>query len=351
MVLPTFLLHFLPLLDLGVTIGRKITIGIQIETNGETKNAMIEVVENAPALVSHSFSNHTKDIDFLLWTRRNPINYDKIKYNDSLSTVLTSSHFSPNLKTKILIHGYGDTGTTDWVIRVKDRYLQKGDYNVISVDWRRLANTAPFYNVAAANTKPVGYITADLISYIVNYFEEADIESFHPVGFSLGAHVAGHAGYHLDGRLSRITGLDPAGFLFHTVPASEKLSIEDAKFVDVIHSAGLWIGMDEAVGHADFYPNNGKAPQPGCTGEPIGLDCSHQRSNELFAESINSVAGFHSVLCDSWDDFKSGVCDNHPSNMMGEPATENEQGVFFLMTNAYPPYAIPPRRYSRNIET
>ena len=31
MVLPTFLLHFLPLLDLGVTIGRKITIGIQIE--------------------------------------------------------------------------------------------------------------------------------------------------------------------------------------------------------------------------------------------------------------------------------------------------------------------------------
>ena len=86
-----------------------------------------------------------------------------------------------------------------------------GDYNVISVDWRRLANTAPFYNVAAANTKPVGYITADLISYIVNYFGEADIESFHPVGFSLGAHVAGHAGYHLDGRLSRITGLDPAG--------------------------------------------------------------------------------------------------------------------------------------------
>ena len=48
---------------------------------------------------------------------------------------------------------------------------------------------------------------------------------------------------------------------------------------------------------------------------------------------------------------QGGICDNHPSNMMGEPATENEQGVFFLMTNAYPPYAIPPRRYSRNIET
>ena len=37
------------------------------------------------------------------------------------------------------------------------------------------------------------------------------------------------------------------GFLFHTVPKSEKLSTEDAKFVDVIHSAGLWIGTDEVV--------------------------------------------------------------------------------------------------------
>ena len=31
MVLPTFLLHFLPLLDLGVTIGRKITKGIEFQ--------------------------------------------------------------------------------------------------------------------------------------------------------------------------------------------------------------------------------------------------------------------------------------------------------------------------------
>ena len=97
---------------------------------------MIEVLEKAPAVVSNSFSNHTKDIDFLLWTRRNPLNYDKIKYNDSLSTVLTSSHFSPNLKTKILIHGYGDTGTTDWVIRVKDRYLKQG--KILKYNWTHL---------------------------------------------------------------------------------------------------------------------------------------------------------------------------------------------------------------------
>jgi hypothetical protein len=41
------------------------------------------------------------------------------------------------------------------------------DCNVISVDWRKLANTKPFYNIAAAYTKPVGFLTADLVTFLV----------------------------------------------------------------------------------------------------------------------------------------------------------------------------------------
>ncbi len=149
------------------------------------------------------------------------------------------------------------------------------------MDWRKLANTYPFYNKAAANTKPVGYYTADLINSLVRQ-RGANLSQIHPIGFSLGAQVAGHLGYKLTGLtglLPRITGLDPAGFLFHNVPPSERLDPSDAAFVDVIHSAGLWIGMDEAVGHVDFYPNQGHHPQPGCEDEGFGLDCSHQRAH------------------------------------------------------------------------
>lgn len=164
--------------------------------------------------------------------------------------------------------------------------------NVISVDWRQLANTYPFYNIAAANTKPVGYLTADLLRFLV-YEGQSSISSFHPIGFSLGAQVAGHLGFKLQQdpstQLSRITGLDPAGFLFHNVPSSERLDPSDAHFVDVIHSAGLWIGMDEAVGHADFYPNQGHHPQPGCEDEGIGLDCSHQRAHVSAMREVCSI--------------------------------------------------------------
>ena len=38
-----------------------------------------------------------------------------------------------------------------------------------------------------------------------------------------------------------------SGPMFHTVPLTDRLDKEDAKFVDIIHCAGLWVGMDEKV--------------------------------------------------------------------------------------------------------
>merc|ERR1712088_843353 len=69
----------------------------------------------------------------------------------------------------------------------------------------------------------------------------------HVIGFSLGGQLVAFIGQQTNGALARITGLDPAGFLSHTAPPEEKLSPDDAQFVDVIHSAGLWMGTDEKM--------------------------------------------------------------------------------------------------------
>ena len=55
-----------------------------------------------------------------------------------------------------------------------------------------------------------------------------------------------------------------------------RLDPTDALFVDVIHSAGRWVGDDDVLGHVDFFPNGGRAPQPGCANkESFDLTCSH----------------------------------------------------------------------------
>lgn len=62
---------------------------------------------------------------------------------------------------------------------------------------------------------------------------------------------------------------------FVGVPDEDRLDHSDAIFVDVIHTAGRktlpisnypWsLAFLEPMGHVDFYPNNGKAVQPGCS--------------------------------------------------------------------------------------
>ena len=60
-------------------------------------------------------SDVEKDVDFLLWTKDNPSEPDKLIIGNI--SVLGQSHFKPDLPTKILIHGFGDTGTTGCVIK------------------------------------------------------------------------------------------------------------------------------------------------------------------------------------------------------------------------------------------
>ena len=65
-----------------------------------------------------------------------------------------------------------------------------------------------------------------------------------------------------------MTGLDPAGPLFEGYDPSVRLDKTDASYVDVIHSNGESLivggfGTWEPIGHADFYPNGGRA-QRGC---------------------------------------------------------------------------------------
>ena len=63
---------------------------------------------------------------------------------------------------------------------------------------------APRYYSATANVKRVGEQTGQMIKYLIEH--GSDLNRFHLIGFSLGAHAVGIAGSILNGSIPRITG-------------------------------------------------------------------------------------------------------------------------------------------------
>lgn len=75
--------------------------------------------------------------------------------------------------------------------------------------------------------------------------------------------------------------MDPAFPLYMFGGDTGRLSYNDAKFVDVIHTDGGVFGYPWALGHADFFPNGGTPLQPGCVQEEtsknrwLGIICKY----------------------------------------------------------------------------
>ncbi|KAM6162773.1 lipase member I [Erethizon dorsatum] len=196
-------------------------------------------------------------IILMLYTRNNLNCAEPLfEQNNSLNI-----NFNVHKKTVWLVHGYRPMGSTpSWLHNFVWILLNKEDINLIVVDWNQGAATF-VYNRAVKNTRKVAEI---LSRYIQNLLMQgASLGNFHFIGISLGAHICGFVGKIFHGDLGRITGLDPAGPKFSGKPSNSRLDYTDAKLVDIIHSDTNGLGIQEPLGHIDFYPNGGKK-QPGC---------------------------------------------------------------------------------------
>ena len=69
--------------------------------------------------------------------------------------------FLPSRETKVIIHGFIDTGLEAWVRELASVLLEAEDVNVITVDWG--GGSLPLYSQAAANTRLVGLEVAALL--------------------------------------------------------------------------------------------------------------------------------------------------------------------------------------------
>ncbi|CAL8129390.1 unnamed protein product [Orchesella dallaii] len=250
-------------------------------------------------------------------------------------------------KVKVIMHGW--TPLT-WKVsaeiitdqfQIGEAYTNSSqDINAIVVDWTCLSKEpAPKYFRAAASTKFAGEAVGNFLVKLSELGLIKEWNDVHLIGFSLGGHVAGVAGYTVlnktNSKVGRITGLDPAGPSFdyngELPPDRTKvLDKEDAEFVDIIHcNMGALVDMGKRVGgrfgstvqagHADFYPNGGSR-QPGCSFLAEKKGCSHTACNEYFRDSISRP--MPACPCKSWEDFQGKLCECTEETggvNMGEP--------------------------------
>lgn len=271
------------------------------------------------------------DVEFYLYTRSNLTDGQPIGMSD-----LALSGFNSSYPTKFIIHGYNSGMDLDVLVDIRKAYLDKGEYNIIAVDWSRLS-PGPCYPSAVYNTRFTGKCIAEMVEAL-RLDGASDI---HLVGFSLGAHVTGFAANSLRPyKLPRITGLDPAMPFFVTVNRDQKLDATDADFVDVIHTNAFVQGKIEASGDVDFYVNGG-ITQPGCWSESNPIGCNHHRAPAYFAESITSHTGFWGWQCPGFFRFLLGLCPpRYPAVIMGDSVPINSRGFYLVTTAAEKPFAL-----------
>ncbi|XP_043492652.1 uncharacterized protein LOC122518047 isoform X1 [Polistes fuscatus] len=314
----------------------------KIEAVEDSNNIVIGNVDNdiskdyfiGPCLVNTNQTCPDDEVTFFLYTRKNLFKGQRIVVSDTDSN-LDDTNFDSSNPTKIIVHGYNSDMQLSSLIDVRDEYLKKGEYNLIAIDWHRLA-IGPCYPIAVHNVQHVGECLAQLIRRL----EFHGAKDLHVIGFSLGAHVpAFSANYLKPYQLDRITGLDPAMPLFVTASAQDKLDPTDANFVDVYHTNAFIQGKVEPCGHIDFYMNGG-INQPGCWENRNPFGCNHHRSAEYFAESINSNIGFWAWPCPGFFSYLLGLCPpRYPAVLAGDQVDRKYKGFHLVKTKSSSPYA------------
>ncbi|CAK1542178.1 unnamed protein product [Leptosia nina] len=266
---------------------------------------------------------------YLLFTRRNRRNSQTLRINDANS--IRNSNFNAQHPTVVSVHGWLSNENTRNNPTIRDAFLNQGEYNVIIMDWRRLAMRD--YVTAANGVPAIGRALGQFLNFL-HQTTGAPFNTMHLVGFSLGAHVVGNAGRELRGQVARITGLDPAGPLWNV--NRNRLSSSDGIYVEAIHTDGGYtidgLGIGSPIADVDFFPNGGRS-QPGC----LTNLCNHNRAWELFAATVarNHLEGRQ---CSSMSQVNLNTCRGGRLNMGNAILNKRGSGIYRLTTGSRHPF-------------
>lgn len=193
--------------------------------------------------------------------------------NAATFSQLTTPYYDPARPNVIFIQGMepADSSGTRDIMMTAYLTARRAEFNIIYLDWGQYSQTINFISVVGA-LNPVTATANQILAQMKA--QGFDLTKTHVIGFSFGVIIAGGIGRYWRTqqpsiKLRRITALDPPEF-YLTMGAAfalagvTKLSINDANFVDVIHTNTAQLGDGFTYGKANFWPNSGYI-QPACS--------------------------------------------------------------------------------------
>ncbi|RVE54443.1 hypothetical protein evm_000928 [Chilo suppressalis] len=271
-----------------------------------------------------SVARNANNNGYWLYTRDNPDSHQVLQI-DNPDSVL-NSNFDFSKTTVFLAHGWNGYGQNHMNRRLREAFLDDDDVNIIVLDWNRLANRN--YVTARNGVPAVGRGLGQFINWLVTL--GASYDKMHLVGFSLGGHLVGNAGRETEGRIKRITSLDPAGPLWSR--NRDRMGRSDAQYVEVIHTNTDFLGYTNPLGDADFYPNGGGS-MPGC----FLNSCSHDKAISYMASSVRN-RHLHANRCNTHRDATRNRCSGDLVPMGNGDLDKFESGIFRVNTGRNYPY-------------
>nr|CAB3516746.1 unnamed protein product [Spodoptera littoralis] len=314
----------------------------QEERPQEKKPQSVRDLLNTTSCIQPPYRCPHPKMQFYLYTRTTQEKGELINTLDNDS--LTYSKFNTKHPTKVVVHGFGGGRNLSPSTDMRKAYFTRGNYNIIIVDYGSLVKEPCLSQIEWAPRFASLCIT-QLIEYLQNHpVKSVPPEKLHTIGYSVGAHILASSPtiYTKENLAELLVSLDPTIFFYMGSNRSRDLDYTDAHFVDILHTGAGILGQWGPNGHADFYVNGGSS-QPGCAHDTIfqTLSCDHTKVTPYFIESINSRAGFWAGPCSSLFSYLIGWCEPKDTEyvLMGEHVTHNARGVYYVTTNAKPPYA------------
>ncbi|XP_013111488.2 pancreatic lipase-related protein 3 [Stomoxys calcitrans] len=281
---------------------------------------------------------HVRDsVKFYVYTRQNRDVPQSLEAN--VESVVRNVIDTTKPTTLFIPHMQSDFGSDECNV-IKDAKLQLEDGNVIVVDYSEsITNSGDFESIVSLMPH-IAEAIGELVMLLKHNFDFS-LEHLHVVGFSLGGHISGITAQYLHQslgeRIPRITALDPAGIYFTAnTPSDQRLSSDDAEFVEVVHTNAGQQGFLSTCGHVDYYPNGGTL-QPGC--DEKDMACSHERAYQLIPEMWLPLENHELLIlkCPSLDYLGMDYC-RWLSNKMGDLQQRPKDGVYYVETNSVKPY-------------